>query len=112
MSGGSIRIGAVSHALSAWQPAVLRPWEEGVYQRAAPAGPYACWTGRTWLRDARTPEQAARQTAPSDRPAGQWRGLAAPSGSFCSTCRGHSIVDRGVDPATGDDLLAECPDCA
>lgn len=108
---GPIRSGAVRRALSHWQSSTIRPWEEGVYQRAAPGGPYACWTGKAWRRGARSPEQAARQTAPSEHPNVPWRGLAAPSGAHCPTCRGHSIVDRGIDPDTGRDLLAECPDC-
>ncbi len=107
----SVRIGRTHYPLSDWQSALLRPWEEGVYERAAPAGPYACWSGKAWRLDARSPAEAARQTGASPHAAAAWRGLAEPSGQFCPTCRGHTVVDRGVHPETGDDLLGECPDC-
>lgn len=108
----SVRIGGRRYVLSGWQAASVRPWEEGVYARAAPAGPYACWTGKAWRRDARTPADAARQTGTSDLPATAWRGLAEPSGRLCPTCKGHTVVDLGLHPETGEDLMAECPDCA
>ena len=111
MKTASVRIEGVRYALSQWQPATLRPWEEGVYERQTPAGPYACWTGRAWRRDARTPALAAAQLDASAHPAAPWRGLAEPSGRTCPTCRGHTVVDFGVDAETGEDLLGECPDC-
>ena len=34
-----------------------------------------------------------------------------PSPAPCATCRGHTVIDRGVDIESGADLIAECPDC-
>lgn len=61
----------------------LAPAHAGVYARRAPARPYACWDG----------------------------GLARASTLPCATCRGATVVDRGVDAESGTDLIAECPDC-
>jgi hypothetical protein len=38
---------------------------------------------------------------------------AAPAGPYacCATCRGHTVLDRGVDGETGADLIEECPEC-
>ena len=37
---------------TAWFDADTAPARAGVYERRAPAGPYACWDGRRWRGDA------------------------------------------------------------
>ena len=98
-------------ATTPWFDAAARPAHEGVYERRAPAGPFACWNGRGWNADAATPGQAARQTATSAHRDAAWRGLVEPSDAPCATCRGHTVVDRGFDDERGVDLIAECADC-
>ena len=97
--------------LTAWYPPDTRPEREGVYERRSPDGAYACWNGRAWNADARSPAAAARQRVASARQSTSWRGLTAASGAPCATCRGHSVLDRGFDEEAGVDRIEECPDC-
>ena len=99
------------YALTAWLNGNQRPAHAGVYQRTAPAGPYACWGGEGWFADAANPGAAARQEAPSAYQGAPWRGLAQPPQAPCLTCRGHTVLDQGFDEASGRDLIMECPDC-
>ena len=94
-----------------WFGAGERPVRAGVYERRAPAGPYACWDGSRWRADAASAAAAALQPGPSEFAAAPWRGLAAPSDAPCATCRGRTVIDRGVDVEAGIDLIEECPDC-
>ena len=82
-----------------WFAASSRPTREGVYER------------RAWNADAQSPREAAGQESPSDRQDVSWRGLSSPHDAPCATCRGHTVVDRGVDADSGADDIAECPDC-
>lgn len=95
-----------------WFAGRLKPVREGVYRRQFPAGPYACWSAHQgWHDDAATPEDAAGQTRIARRQDAPWRGRTRPSSQPCGTCRGHGVLDRGVDADTGSDLINECPDC-
>ena len=97
--------------LTPWLPATQQPVREGVYRRAAPAGPYACWSGRTWYGDAPTAAAAAARAEPSAVQSAAWRGLSSPPQAPCFACKGHTVIDRGVDPETQRDLIEECPEC-
>lgn len=94
-----------------WLDGGSMPVRAGVYERRPPAGPFACWDGSRWHADASGPAEAARQTRASRFDRAEWRGLAEPSVVPCATCRGHGIIDRGVDVESGADLIDECPDC-
>lgn len=94
-----------------WFDAGVRPAHEGVYERLFPAGPYSCWNGAGWNADAPDPGAAAGQAAPSAFQEARWRGLIEASAEPCATCRGHTVVDRGFDEDSGEDLIAECADC-
>jgi hypothetical protein len=96
---------------TAWLDAETVPWRPGVYERRAPAGPFACWDGARWRADAKTPAAAARRQGASAIQRAAWRGLVAASSAPCATCRGHTVIDRGVDVDNGADLIEECPDC-
>ncbi len=96
--------------LTGWLIDVL-PAHEGVYARQAPAGPYSCFTGDRWFGDAATPAAAAASRLESPRQRAAWRGLVARPDEVCGTCRGHSLIDHGVDAESGRDLIQECPDC-
>ena len=96
---------------TAWFDAATAPPRPGVYERSAPAGPYACWDGTLWRADAGTPAAAASRQRASPTQHTAWRGLASASAAPCATCRGHTVVDRGVDAESGADLIEECPDC-
>jgi hypothetical protein len=96
---------------TAWFDAETVPSRPGVYERRAPAGPYACWDGMRWRSDAATAAAAALDEDASAIQRAAWRGLAATSAAPCATCRGHTVIDRGVDVETGVDLIEECPDC-
>jgi hypothetical protein len=98
-------------ALTPWLDGAATPVRPGVYARRAPAGPFACWDGARWRADAGTPAAAARREGVSRFAAVPWRGLAAPADEPCATCRGHTVLDRGVDVENGADLIEECPDC-
>ncbi|MEO8836883.1 MAG: hypothetical protein ABI364_09100 [Caldimonas sp.] len=102
---------ATASGLTGWLGTDQSPARAGVYARRSPAGPYACWDGARWRADAATVEAAARQGAASLHRRAAWRGLAQATPGECSTCRGHTVIDRGVDSETGADLIAECPDC-
>ncbi len=104
-------IGFETMTVTEWFGPTTPPEREGVYQRLAPAGPFACWNGRRWNADAHAPAEAARQTTPSRYPGAPWRGLVEPTDRPCATCGGHTVVDRGVDADSGTDLIDECPDC-
>jgi len=94
-----------------WFDAGRPPARSGVYERRAPAGPYTCWDGARWRADADSPAAAALQPGASARQRAAWRGLVAAPDSPCATCRGQTVIDRGVDVDSGADLIAECPDC-
>jgi len=96
---------------TAWFDADTVPPRPGVYERRAPAGPYACWDGTRWRTDASTPAAAASRQRASATQHAAWRGLAAAASAPCATCRGHTVIDRGVDVESGADLIEECPDC-
>lgn len=96
---------------TAWFAAPAVPARAGVYERHAPAGPFSCWDGARWRRDARTAAAAARQQNGSAYLGAKWRGLVAASAAPCATCRGHTVIDRGVDAESNADLIEECPDC-
>ncbi len=101
----------VQAPLTPWLPGDEMPAREGVYRRQFPAGPFSCWDGERWMADANTADSAARQELVSRYQHQPWRGLAAASGEPCATCRGHGLVDQGVDVETGADLITECVDC-
>jgi hypothetical protein len=105
------QLGTRTLTVTAWFGPPSHPAHEGVYERRAPAGPFACWNGRAWNADARSPAHAAAQRDVSPHQDASWRGLVEPSDVPCATCRGHTVVDRGVDDENGIDLIAECPDC-
>lgn len=94
-----------------WIDGLLQPVREGVYARRAPAGPYSCWDGAAWYADAATPAAAAAQLARSPWQRAPWRGLTQAPAVPCFACRGHTVIDRGVDTETGRDLIDECPEC-
>lgn len=94
-----------------WFDAKTPPAREGVYERDAPAGPFACWDGQAWKADAKAPADAARAARSSPIQAARWRGLVERTDRPCATCGGHTVVDRGIDAESGDDLIDECPDC-
>ena len=96
---------------TAWFDADMTPARPGVYERRAPAGPYACWDGRRWRDDAGSVAAAASSAGASAIQRAAWRGLVEAAPVACATCRGHTVVDRGVDIDSGADLIAECPDC-
>lgn len=104
-------VGTRSFAVTEWFDARSRPVHEGVYERLFPAGPYSCWNGASWNADASDPTAAARQPRPSAWQDARWRGLLEASAEPCATCRGHTVVDRGFDEDSGEDLIAECVDC-
>jgi hypothetical protein len=95
-----------------WLPGHLKPVHEGVYRRHFPGGPYACWSAHQgWRRDASSPEEAAAESRLAKQQNLKWRGRTRPSSQPCGTCRGQGVLDRGVDPDSGRDLIGECPDC-
>jgi len=94
-----------------WFDADTAPARPGVYERRAPAGPYACWDGRRWRDDAGSVAAAALREESSAVQRAAWRGLIDAAPAPCPTCRGHTVIDRGVDRESGADLIAECPDC-
>lgn len=96
---------------TAWFDAATSPSRPGVYERHAPAGPYACWDGSRWRADAKSAATAARQLGASAVERVAWRGLVAAPSAPCSTCRGHTVIDRGFDVEVDADLIEECPDC-
>ena len=98
-------------AATPWFDETTRPMRPGVYARRAPAGPFACWDGTRWRADAAEPAKAAKETSASRYGVSSWRGLTAPSNAPCVTCRGHTVLDSGVDVDSGVDLIEECPDC-
>ena len=94
-----------------WFDDAVHPVHVGVYRRRWPGGPFTCWDGERWRADAATPEVAAAHEAESRVQQAAWQGLADAPAVLCLTCRGHSVIDRGVDEETGADLISECPDC-
>jgi hypothetical protein len=102
---------AADPARTTWFAAAAWPARPGVYERRGADARYACWDGSRWRRDAHSAAAAARQDSASRIQRAPWRGLVEASAAPCSTCRGHSVVDRGVDAETGADLIGECPDC-
>lgn len=98
--------------LSPWFMGSIVPMHEGAYKREAPAGPYSCWTQGRWWGDAATPQAAAAARRPSRLQRAAWRGLTASMEEMCRACRGGQVIDLGFDQLTGDDLIAECADCA
>ena len=96
---------------TAWFDADTAPARAGVYERRAPAGPYACWDGRRWRADAGSVAAAASRADASAIPRAAWRGLVEAAAAPCATCRGSTVIDRGVDIESGADLIGECPDC-
>jgi hypothetical protein len=102
---------AANAARTGWFDAAALPARPGVYERRGGARRYACWDGARWRRDAESAAAAARQASASTVQHAPWRGLVEASAQACSTCRGHTVVDRGVDAETGADLIDECPDC-
>ena len=96
---------------TAWFDADTAPARAGVYERRAPAGPYACWDGRRWRDDAANVAAAALRESASAIQRAAWRGLVEPAPARCTTCRGNTVIDRGVDIESGADLNVECPDC-
>jgi hypothetical protein len=102
---------AETPARTGWFDATSSPCRAGVYERRAPAGPYACWDGVRWRADAKSAAAAARQEGASPIRDAAWRGLAAASPAPCATCGGRTVLDHGVDADNGADLIEECPDC-
>lgn len=102
---------AAGSTFTPWFSGDVSPSRAGVYRRRWPAGPYACWDGSRWRADAPTPDAAAAQSGASPVPAAAWQGLLTAPALPCLTCRGHTVVDHGVDEETGEDLIGECPDC-
>ncbi|MDQ6685448.1 MAG: hypothetical protein M3Z16_09990 [Pseudomonadota bacterium] len=99
-------------AMTPWLAGALRPVRAGVYRRAAPAGPFACWDGRRWRRDATSAAAAAQETGPSPIQDGvRWRGLAVASSRPCATCGGSTVIDHGLVAGAEVDRIDECPDC-
>ena len=98
-------------ARTRWFDAAVLPARPGVYERRGGSGRYACWDGARWRGDADGAAAAALQESASSVQRAPWRGLAEASAQACSTCRGHTVVDRGTDAETGADLIGECPDC-
>jgi hypothetical protein len=96
---------------TAWFDDHRTPARPGVYERRAPAGPYACWDGRHWRGDAGSVAAAVSREEASAVQRAAWRGLVEAAPAFCATCRGNTVIDRGVDIESGADLIAECPDC-
>ena len=96
---------------TAWFDPDTRPVHQGVYQRRFPAGPYSCWDGTRWFGDATNAARAASGSAPSPHQDIGWRGLVHPSAAPCLSCRGHGVVDFGVDEESGEDLFAPCEEC-
>jgi len=96
---------------TAWFDAETAPARPGVYERRAPAGRYACWDGRRWREDAASVAAAASSEDASALQRAAWRGLVDAAPSPCATCRGSTVIDRGIDVESGTDLIAECPDC-
>jgi len=96
---------------TAWFAAGTAPARAGVYERRAPAGPYACWDGTRWREDAGSVAAAASRQNASAVQRAAWRGLVEAAPTPCATCRGHTVIDQGVDLESGADLIAECPDC-
>jgi hypothetical protein len=101
----------VSETLTSWFEGGDVPVRSGVYRRRWPGGPYTCWDGERWRGDAGTPEAAAANEGTSRWPAAAWQGLVDPPATPCLTCRGHTVIDRGVDADSDADLISECPDC-
>ncbi|MEO8922169.1 MAG: hypothetical protein ABI330_04995 [Caldimonas sp.] len=97
--------------LTPWIDGATPPAREGVYRRRSPAGIYACWDGSTWYVDSSTPGAAAAQVERSVRQKAPWRGLSMAPAAPCFACRGHTVIDRGVDAKSGRDLIEECPEC-
>jgi len=97
---------------TAWFDGASAPARPGVYERRAPAGRYACWDGTRWRGDAGSVAAAASREDASPVQRAAWRGLvSAAAAAPCATCRGQTVIDRGVDVDSGADLIAECPDC-
>ncbi|MDQ6638937.1 MAG: hypothetical protein M3Z15_04640 [Pseudomonadota bacterium] len=96
---------------TAWFEAASTPIRPGVYERRAPGGPFACWDGTGWHRDAESAGAAAREQGASAIQRAAWRGLVEASSAPCAPCRGHTVLDHGVDADTGADRIEECPDC-
>lgn len=94
-----------------WIAGDVKPVHEGVYERRNSDGSFSCWNGQAWNEDAATPAEAAGREAPSRDQNASWRGLVEQSPLPCATCKGHTVVDGGVDAESGADLIAECPDC-
>ena len=96
---------------TAWHRGRTPPLRAGVYERRPPAGPFACWDGKRWRQDAASAAAASRQEGASAWQRAPWRGLVQASHALCATCRGHTVLDHGVDAESGADLIEECPDC-
>jgi len=94
-----------------WFTAATEPVREGVYRRQSPAGPFSCWAQGQWYGDAATPETAAKQRSPSKHQAMAWSGLTTPPDTPCLLCRGHGVIDFGIDAESGEDLIDPCPEC-
>lgn len=108
----TVTVGSMRLEVSDWISGSDSPVREGVYERRMSDGPYSCWNGTTWGRDADTPSVATEVSGtPSRDQNASWRGLAEPSAAPCGTCRDHTVVDAGFDEDGGRDLLDECPDC-
>ena len=97
--------------LTPWIDGARLPAREGVYRRRSAQGAYACWDGTAWYLDAPSPHAAAAQLERSALQQAAWRGLSTPPDAPCFACRGHTVIDRGVDAETGHDLIDECPEC-
>ena len=69
---------------TAWFDADSAPARPGVYERRAPAGPYACWDGRHWRGDAGSVAAAASREDVSADPASR---LARPRRSRAGALR-------------------------
>jgi hypothetical protein len=100
----------VTAAVTAWLSGDLQPEHLGVYQREFPAGPYSCWDGLRWRLDAATPREAAAALQWSRYQSVRWRGLVAPSGERCETCKGVGVLDQGPE-ADEREAIVPCPDC-
>ena len=98
-------------SLTPWLSGDVSPVYIGPYKRLFPAGPYSCWDGRAWFGDAATPAKAAAAVSRSAYQGASWRGLAASTELPCSLCRGHGVLDDGVDDDEGWPTLTECTEC-
>jgi hypothetical protein len=101
----------MKNELSPWFEPGVEPVHEGVYRRQFPGGPYSCWAQGRWYGDAASPDAAAATGKPSRHAKLPWAGLSSPPDAPCFRCRGHGVIDLGVDAESDADLIELCPEC-